>query len=187
MLAFPVLINAQEVDFLQERLALAEDSSYEPYTLYLIQIGLLEEHHKQLSNPTASLTDINKPLQELSELYPLSIQANFAIARLLEYVAEHSEDKGQVSSLQKTAQIKQNKAQAILDSILTSGDGVSRETAYRVINLAEEDAVLSHLGLTKISQVTLGQEGENFDVLSTKNSSGKEKEVYFNVSLFYEK
>ena len=187
LFTFSVSSNAEEVDFLKERLALAEDSNYEPYALHLIQIGLLKEHHKRISDPSASLDDINEPLQKLSELYPLSIQANFAIAGLFEYVAKYSEDQSQVSSLLKIAQLKKKRAQSILNSILTSGDGSSRETAYWVINIAEEDAVINHLKLTRKSQAVFGEEDSYYDVITASDSTGKEIRVYFEVSSFYEK
>ena len=180
-------INAEEVDYLKERLSLAESESYEPYALYTTQIVLLEEHFKRGQESSASIQDINEPLQQLAELYPLSIQANFAVAGFLEFVIDSSEDKAAAQQLVGVAKKKRKKAQSILDSILLSGDGTAFSTAYKVINLAEEDAVLNHLKLTKVSFSVHEEDGKYFDILSVSDPQGKAKNIYFDISLFYEK
>ncbi len=179
-------ISAQDNDYLQERLTLAADSSYEPYALYAIQIGLLEEHYRRRADSTLSIIEINEPLQNLSELYPLSIQANFAIAGFLEYIAKQSEDPSQSALVLELAKNKRGKAQSILDTILASGNGGSVDTAYIVINLAEEDAVLDHFGVTKVSQAVVESDDKYFDVLTTKDAAGQEASIFFDITLFYE-
>lgn len=70
----------------------------------------------------------------------------------------------------------------LVNSILASGDGRSTKTAYVVINVAEEYAVLTALELKRGSQALLNEDGKKFDVLTVQNPQTNESEkVYFNI------
>ena len=164
---------------------LANSSDYQPYHLYAMHIALLEEHYKLGADPDKSINEINKPLQQLSDIYPLGVQVNNAIAGFLEYVAGLSEDKEQAEGLLDIAKKKRAKASEILNTIIDSGDGKSPKTAYKVINLIEEDAVLEHQELVKVSQSVLEVDSVPYDELVVKDKNGKESKVFFDISLFY--
>lgn len=72
----------------------------------------------------------------------------------------------------------------LIRSILNSGDGKSRETAYVVALVHEEYVVLRVLGLRPDKQ-SLDQDKEHsYDVLETKDpESGKAVKLYFNVDV----
>jgi DNA polymerase III delta prime subunit len=179
------LVYASDEDYLQARMDLAKSNDYQPYPLYAMHIALLEEHYKLGADPEKSIDEINKPLQQLSDIYPIGVQVNNAIAGFLEYVAGLSEDKEQAEGLLRIAEKKRSKASEILNTILDSGDGNSLESAYKVINLIEEDAVLEHYELTKVSQSVLEVNSLHYDELVVKDKSGKESKVFFEISLFY--
>ncbi|HSS75752.1 MAG TPA: DUF4919 domain-containing protein [Thermoanaerobaculia bacterium] len=62
----------------------------------------------------------------------------------------------------------------ILDSILRSGDGKTSETAYKVIFVSEEYALLRSLGLETQQQDLVDREdGHSFDVLTVSNPKSK--------------
>lgn len=176
---------ASDENYLKARMDLAKSKEYQPYPLYAMHIALLEEHYKLGADSEKSIDEINKPLQQLSEIYPLGIQVNNAIAGFLEYVAGLNDDKEQAKDLLNIAEKKRAKANKILSTILESGDGKSPASAYKVINLIEEDAVLEHYNLTKVSQTLVEVNSTPYDELVVKDKNGKENKVFFDISLFY--
>lgn len=74
-------------------------------------------------------------------------------------------------------------AQGVLDSILKSGDGKTLDTAFKVISLSEEYAVMRHFGLRVIEQALVhGKEGRSYDLLKGEDSGGGPvREIYFNI------
>lgn len=73
--------------------------------------------------------------------------------------------------------------QGVLDSILKSGDGKSTETAYVVVALSEEYALMGRLGLRVAGQgLITDDEGHSYDLLRSVDAEGKPgPEVYFNI------
>src|SRR5258706_14398261 len=62
----------------------------------------------------------------------------------------------------------------ILDSILRSGDGKTPDTAYKVIFISEEYALLRSLGLeTQQQDLVNRDDGHSFDVLTVSNPKSK--------------
>ncbi len=73
-------------------------------------------------------------------------------------------------------------AKGLLDSIFQSGDGQSRETAFTVVNVAEEYTVLRVLGVQSICQSFSGVKG-HFDIFEILDpTSGQRAAVYFNTN-----
>ncbi len=71
-----------------------------------------------------------------------------------------------------------------MDSILTNGDGRSFATAFKVITIDEEYAVLQVLGVRKADQSLVEHGGSSFDLFTVNDpESGKEFTLYFNVDL----
>lgn len=71
----------------------------------------------------------------------------------------------------------------LTDSVLTTGDGKTPETAYVTISIPEEYAVLLALRLKPISQTLL--EGRAIDMLTVEDENGSVSSVYFNPSLHF--
>jgi hypothetical protein len=71
----------------------------------------------------------------------------------------------------------------VLDSIFKSGDGKSLETAFVVITISEEYAVMSQLGFQVGGQALLNDDaGHSYDQLTGVNPETKaSQEVYFNI------
>jgi hypothetical protein len=77
-------------------------------------------------------------------------------------------------------------ARGLVRSVLSSGDGKSAKTAWVVISIAEEHAVMSALGLQPESQSLQGEGGHNFDVWKVKDPATKSAgTVYFNIDKFF--
>lgn len=70
----------------------------------------------------------------------------------------------------------------LLNSIVAGADGKSAKTAYVVINVAEEYALLRALGLNRGSQALQADGGHKYDVLTvTDPKTNQTKEVWFNI------
>ena len=74
---------------------------------------------------------------------------------------------------------------ALVKSIVNSGDGKSPETAMYVIGVAEEYEALQELGLTQESQRLEQKNNRHYDVFAVRDSTGEKRDVYFAVDEFY--
>lgn len=73
-------------------------------------------------------------------------------------------------------------ARGLIDSILQSGDGKSEESAFVVIEVAEEYSMLRLLGLRPSNQALIHAQGHSYDRFETKaNDTGQQAVVFFNV------
>jgi tetratricopeptide (TPR) repeat protein len=78
-------------------------------------------------------------------------------------------------------------ADALLNSVLKSGDGLKPDTAYKVISIQEEYMVIGSMGAHTVKQVLVnGGTGKFFDVheIARPNSDQKET-IYFDISIAY--
>ena len=99
---------------------------------------------------------------------------------LLIALASAYRDAGDIANADKTRQ----QWMALVDSILRSGDGRDFATAFRVITVAEEYAVLRVLGLKTTSQSLVEHAGSEYDVMTVKNpKTDAELVFHFNVDL----
>ncbi len=71
----------------------------------------------------------------------------------------------------------------LIASIRSSGDGKSPATAWVVISVDEEYAVLRVLGLRPSGQSLMNQNGHSYDVMKAKSDDGAEQTFYFNVDI----
>jgi hypothetical protein len=71
--------------------------------------------------------------------------------------------------------------------ILSKGDGLTRDTAFRVRSVSEEYAILRTFGLEAGKQsLVVGKNGKAYDVLTaTDPRSGATVELWFDVSSFF--
>jgi hypothetical protein len=70
--------------------------------------------------------------------------------------------------------------EGLLDSIQT-GDGLSYDTAWTVITVAEEYDYLTYAGLEPGNQSLEEHDGHEFDVLEAKDDKGSSAKYYFNI------
>jgi len=93
---------------------------------------------------------------------PVDIQSHAYLSGALQKLGRESE-----------AQVHSKWGRGLVESILRSGDGKSPETAFEVISVAEEYAVLSAFGLRATSQETLGS------IDAVRFSNGKTESTMF--------
>ncbi len=93
----------------------------------------------------------------------------------LSYIYQQLEDEGRAAwHLQF--------ARGLISSLLSSGDGRSPQTAFKVITVREEYEMLRALSLESLGQRLIAQDDRYFDVLTVRDGSGAEGEVFFEVT-----
>lgn len=84
------------------------------------------------------------------------------------------------------ADFHQAVAEKLLNALLTSGNGKTAETAYRVLTIREEYFIMNELGFKVTSQALMSANGKAYDVLSGRDSkTDKSVSVYFDISSFF--
>lgn len=152
------------VDFGRMRQLQTQLDGYDPYGSHI------EEHPSKV----LSQGDLQraKSLAEgiLAENY-LNLEAHIASAAV-------AEKKGDTAGAAHHRYV----VQGVLDSIRQSGDGKTPETAFQVIALSEEYAVMGRFGL-RVAEQSLIHIGEHsYDLLKGMDpQSHAEYEVYFNI------
>lgn len=77
-------------------------------------------------------------------------------------------------------------AQKLLQALLTTGDGKSPKTAYRVHSIREEYQIMAELGYQVHSQSLMTHGDTPYDMLTGKHKeTGKEVSLYFDISSFF--
>ena len=77
-------------------------------------------------------------------------------------------------------------AQKLLQALLSTGDGKSMKTAYRVMSVSEEYLIMRELGYELHSQALLsGTDGAYDELMGVDKKTGKKVDIYFNISSFF--
>ncbi len=153
----------------EQRLAHAASPEYNPY----------DTKNRDFQKSVNDLLDQGKFPEAIAEA-----QKGLAVARydidLLVLLAAAYRESGDIANADKTRE----QWKALVDSILSSGTGRDFATAFQVISVAEEYAVMRVLGLQPDNQSLVEHEGSEFDVMTAKNPrTGTVLELHFNVDL----
>ena len=98
-----------------------------------------------------------------------------ANAHMVAFIAHRELGNGEQAKLHRRW------ADGLLDSIKSGGDGKSAETAWHVISISEEYAVMRSLSLRATGQSLANQNGHAYDVMKTVDPQNVEATYYFNV------
>jgi hypothetical protein len=93
---------------------------------------------------------------------------------------------GKVGNEEGKATIYKN-IRGLYDAILSSGDGLKKETAYWVTSVSDEYMILDYYGIEMKMQSLLSSDSGPLDYLEVKSNKDKIKGLYFNISLFFGK
>lgn len=161
--------DAQAKIATEQRLAYAGSAEYNPY----------DSKNRDFQKSAGELMQKGDYASAIAEA-----RKGLALARydidLLIILASAYRDAGDIPNADKT----RVRWMSLVDSILRSGDGRDFATAFQVINVAEEYAVLRIIGLQTTSQTLVEHEGSSFDAMHVKDpKSGNELTLYFNVDL----
>lgn len=140
---------------------------YNPYNNSLASISLSEVMKKdELS--TEDLTEIIKLSTHVLKENPLDIRA-------LNYRLYSLEQQNKIDELQKNL----IKLEIIVDALVSSGDGISKESAFYVIDVSHEYDLLAMFGFRYDGKQSLI---EHFDYLTVAQNEENVTGLYFDVS-----
>jgi hypothetical protein len=85
---------------------------------------------------------------------------------------------------EKAAEFHRAVFSGLVKSILNSGDGKSKDTAYVVVSVHEEYVILRVLKLQMAGQSLVSDKGHSYDVMETKDpKTGETVKLFFNVDI----
>ena len=160
-----------DFDFTQLRMAYAETSLYDPYDFGsdLLETSMIEAFNSADYDLSLELAN-----QILNENY-LQLEPHFVAFR--SYEESGDEDKS-IYHLYFVS--------GLVNSILSSGDGITPETAMVVIDIDEEYFILSVLGIDIIEQGANEIDGVMYDIFEGIDSeTGNQITVYFDITIPY--
>ncbi|HKK21097.1 MAG TPA: DUF4919 domain-containing protein [candidate division Zixibacteria bacterium] len=75
-------------------------------------------------------------------------------------------------------------ANGLIHSVLSSGNGLSRDSAFRVISTDEEYIILNFLGVDLLRQALVEEKDHSYDVMTVKDASiDSTFDLYFNIDI----
>lgn len=159
--------NPDAVDFRELRMAYVRSSGYIPRTPDALVSHLSEALDKE---------NMDMALQATSQLLDtcyLDIQAHISADSVYEKLG----DKERASYHRKFAL-------GLIESIYRSGNGQSCETAFVVVDVREEYAILDCLDMEQITHFTIKHKGHLFSGFQCLNrQTGETVKIYFNTQL----
>lgn len=160
--------NPYTADFRKLRMEYASSSEYNPYPKDKTTYILLEE-----ALAVDNLDNARRAVVRLIEEYYLDIDAHTTAA----YIYDRLGDRIKSDFHRKFAE-------GLIDSIIQTGDGQSFQTAYEVIDVREEYAVLRSLQVKPVKQTHVEHEGHYFDIFDIQTlQEGTTAKIYFNVDI----
>lgn len=113
---------------------------------------------------------------QMIELEPISIRLHLLAATAFE-----------LSGNVPTSDTHKEIARGLIRSILESGDGQSFDTAFHVVSVEEEYAIISLFGGEPKEQSLQEHEGHAYDVITIESEDGSESgEIFFNIDQLIE-
>ena len=153
------------VDFKALRFAFFETPSYNPLAGMLIQRSLWGVVNQ------GNFAEAAKQAESVLEKNYVDVNAH-----MVAYVS-HRELKNE-----EKAKLHRRWADGLLESIRSGGDGRSLETAWHVISISEEYAVLRAMGMRPAEQSLVNDKGHAYDVMKVVDPrTNTEATFYFNV------
>jgi hypothetical protein len=164
-------IKPEEVDFARFRRGRFVASGRDGY-------GLERAELQRALDEAQERRDGDKVLAAADEL--LGRDFTDFLAHLAKAAVTHERGK------RDTATFHEAMAMGLIKSILASGDGRGRSSAYRVFQVREEYGVLAVLGLRSEDQSLISERGRHFDQLRCTDRQGRSVTVFFDVTELFD-
>ena len=144
--------------------AYAESPGYQPYgaTRDVLKQSLREAFNAQICTKVQADAE-----RVLNEIY-IDIEAHLLSARCFELGGEAAK-----------AGFHRAVAKGLMDSIVTSGNGKTTQSAFAVVAIDEEYAVLSALRWRLVDQSLIEEDGHSYDRMNVKSANSDEAAVLF--------
>ncbi|MGZ5929520.1 MAG: DUF4919 domain-containing protein [Rhizomicrobium sp.] len=155
------------------------------YTAMRQAYALLPEYDPYGEKTNALMRDgqaayLAKDCKTALEKFKAAIALDFIISDAHALAADCLEQSGDKSGEKREESI----AQGLFDSIIISGDGEKPDTAFRIVALHEERAILAVAGVDGTGRELLTTDNGPIDKISvTDVNTGKKGAVFFNISV----
>jgi hypothetical protein len=156
-----------DVDYLALRNAYAQSPGYDPYGMKLHdpQREMLDAYRRG---------DCAAVLAKAESIFAVNFV--HAEAHLVASICHGKLGNADAGRRERTI------ARGLIDSILSSGDGRNEKSAFVVVQIAEEYAILKVVGLRPLNQALIHADGHSYDRFETKsNDTEQEGGVFFNI------
>ncbi|MCA1633821.1 MAG: DUF4919 domain-containing protein [Acidobacteria bacterium] len=155
----------QTVDYKEMRLAFFETPEYSPLT------GMIDNRALNIALGQGDYAGAIKTADAI--LKKNFVDLNAHMVAHIGYRQTGNEEK---------ASFHRSIADALLNSIKSTGDGKSTDTAYEVISISEEYAMFRGMGLRPVKQALVNEKGHAFDAITVVDPKTKQEAIiYFNV------
>jgi len=169
-LLIKVLRGDKTVDFKDLRLAYTKTDEYDPYQ-YNFDMNVYEEMFDAFAD---------KRYEQAIKKAEIILEDNFLDIDSHVICAESHKKIGNTNQFE----YHDFMTKGLISSILDSGDGKSPETAYEVISIREEKAILKVLGYQLLRTALITHEGHHYDEIDVMDrKTGNKLKIYFNVDL----
>ena len=165
---------------LRKKIVAAKD--YNPYTLQMSEYVATELFLKTWEKDQ----EYFKALQEIKPFLdsrPEAIEANRLVAEAFELMAKHETGETKTFAEEQGKRFRQD-YEGLINSILTGKDGLTQETAFWVISIAEQHEVMRHLKLKPGTQSLVQGKNGMYDFWETTDETGNKKNIYFDITHF---
>ena len=127
------------------------------------------------------------PLHQLLDKYPISIAGFRFLAEAMEAWATAASTPEHKAGFSAAGEKYRAFYESLVESILSSGDGKSEVTAYRVLDVSEEYELVHYMHLEPSEQVLINNTatGRAYDRITAKNKAGKESVIFFDITKFW--
>lgn len=154
------------VNFKELRISYAETSGYNPYNSDKNKDKMFSAYNSKKYEDVIKYGEL-----VLSKNY-VDIDAHFLCCE--SYKQLNNKEKADYHNFVTDGLIK---------SILSSGDGKTPKTAFQVINITEEEIILSLLGVKQENQDLIEDSGHGYDKITFSGKNNIKGDIYFNVDI----
>ncbi len=179
VLALTSLAMGADSEYTTMRLNFAAQPGYNPYVIQSIEKAKINE--AMAAWRKGDVVTAFKEFKAILEVNPVSIETHRRMADGYKNLVKDAKNEQQKQELLQLENKHLTIAEGLIKSIISSGDGKSSKTAFKVISIPEEYMALWYLGLIA-EKAELDKTGP-FDVISAKNKEGNVEKVYFDVSI----
>lgn len=157
--------DPDSADFALLRQAYVESPHYQPLK------HILQSKLKQITDAAQSLDEVVNTCQNILKNSPLDLEARMLLGAVYA-------EMGQMEQAEQTRRFAEN----LLDAILSSGDGKSLASAFRLVAEAEAWTVMRVFGIKATGQERIrAEDGRVYDVFQGKLDD-REMSIHFDVT-----
>lgn len=169
--------------YLNIRKAKVQSPDYQPYQIQMAEYAATEKFIKTWEKDQEYFKALSEIRPFLDER-PDAIEARRLVADAFDLIR-----KNETGDLQKLATEQSEKFrgeyQGLIDSILQGKDGLSEQSAFWVISIAEQHEVLRYLKLKPESQALVQGKSNAYDRWETTDDQGRKRTIYFEIGHFF--